>query len=89
MSYKNTVIVARFTEADEEEFKRANPGVDTRRMQPVINTRAEAREEAIKIASREIANNEVVAGIRLTEETDAGWIFSATVIDKYLPELNY
>lgn len=80
MSYKNTVIVARFTEADAEDFKSMNHGAP---MQPIIENRADARKEARKIAEQEIADNEVITSIRQTVVTGVGWVFSVTVDDKY------
>jgi hypothetical protein len=58
-------------------------GTPLMRMQPIVDSRAKAREEAVKIAELEIADSEKVAGIRLTDETGAGWIFAVTVDDKY------
>lgn len=83
MSYKTNVIVVRFTELDAKNFKAMSPGTPSMRMQPIIDSRAKAREEAVKIAEQEIADNEKVVGVRLTDETGAGWIFSVTVDDKY------
>lgn len=81
MSYKSNVIVGRFTEADAEELRSRNPGA-TAYIPPVIETRAEARKEAIKIANQDIAYNEVIVSTRMKDETDAGWAFSITVADK-------
>jgi uncharacterized membrane protein YkoI len=74
MSYKTNVIVVRFTELDAKNFKTT---------QTIVDTRAKAREEAVKIAEQEIAGNEKVTGLRLTDETGAGWIYSVTIDDKY------
>lgn len=80
MSYKHTVIVARFTEADAEDFKSKFPGAP---VQPVITNRAEARKEARKIAEQEIADNEVITSLRQAVVTGYGWVYFATVEDKY------
>jgi hypothetical protein len=79
MSYKITVGVARFTEADEKEFKEENPRATAIHMPPIVGTRAEARKEALKVATEQIADSEQVDSIRMMEETPAGWLFAATV----------
>jgi hypothetical protein len=83
MSYKSNIVVARFTEAEAEKFKSVNPGATAMHMPPFIGTRADARKEVTKIANQSIADSEKVVGIRLKDETDAGWMFSITVDDKY------
>lgn len=82
MSYKSNIAVARFTKADAEEFKSANPRATAIHMPPLVGTRAEAFMEATKIANQEIADSEMVVSIRMKDETDAGWMFVATVSKK-------
>lgn len=82
MSYKSNIVVARFTEADAEEFKFMNPRATAIHMPPIVGSRADARKEAVKIANQTIADNECVVTARLKDETDAGWVFSVTIEDK-------
>lgn len=78
MSHATTVIIARYTQADADEFN-ATPEHQRGPWQPVVENKADAKFQAIEEANRSKADWECITRVTLKEETDAGWAFEVKI----------